>query len=222
MVSMQGRLSKRKDRWQNVFSRGDVGRWLRKKLVRHFEFCSLERLPETIDSLRTSFPLPSTSIGSPHVAPPLLIVHIQQQAQGNWSRKFLSSSKVSARLVVCSTHYGVAARSGTDKDFSSISPAAANPKRIIFLVAIFCFADNSVVSKLLANHDEGSLFKWSSNSLTRQRALRWNGNTEQRKRVHQVGYLVELVHDLSIARDNNISGSPGFELPLGGFPIKKR
>jgi hypothetical protein len=85
-----------------------------------------------------------------------------------------------------------------------------------------CFADNSVVSKLLTNHDEGSLFKWSSNSLTRLRALRWNGNTEQRKRVHMVGYLVELVYDISIARDNNISGSPGFELPLGGFPTKKR
>jgi hypothetical protein len=81
-----------------------------------------------------------------------------------------------------------------------------------------CFADNSVVSDLLTNHDEGSLFKWSRNSLTRLKALRWNGDKDQRKRVHMIGYLVELVYDLSIARDNNISGSPGFELPLGGFP----
>jgi hypothetical protein len=39
-----------------------------------------------------------------------------------------------------------------------------------------------------------------------------------------VGYLVELVgvYDLLIARDNNISGRPGFELPLGGFPTKRK
>jgi hypothetical protein len=85
-----------------------------------------------------------------------------------------------------------------------------------------CFADNCEVSELLTNHDEGSLFKWSSNSLKRLEALRWNGDKEQRKRVHMVGYLVELVYDLSIARDNNISRSPGFELPLGSFPAKKR
>jgi hypothetical protein len=85
-----------------------------------------------------------------------------------------------------------------------------------------CFVDNRVVSELLTNHDKGSLFKWSRNSLTRLKALRWNGDAEQRKCVHIVGYLVELVYDLSIARDNNISGSPGFELRLGGFPTKKR
>jgi hypothetical protein len=85
-----------------------------------------------------------------------------------------------------------------------------------------CFADTSVVSELLTSHDEGSIFKWSSNSLTRLEALKWNGDKAQRKRVHMVGYLVELVYDLSIARDNNISGSPGFELPLGGFPSRKR
>jgi hypothetical protein len=79
------------------------------------------------------------------------------------------------------------------------------------------------VSELLTNHDEGSLFKWSSNSLTRLKALKWNGDKEQRKRVPiMVGYLVELVYDISIARDNTISGSPAFELPLGGFPPKKR
>jgi hypothetical protein len=76
--------------------------------------------------------------------------------------------------------------------------------------------DTCVVSELLTNHDEGSLLKWSSNSLKRLKALKWNGDKEQKKRVH--GYLVELVYDLSIARDNNISGSPGFELLLGGFP----
>jgi hypothetical protein len=85
-----------------------------------------------------------------------------------------------------------------------------------------CFTDTRVVYELLTSHDEGSIFKWSSNSLKRLKGLKWNGDKEQRKRVHMVGYLVELVYDLSIARDNNISGSPGFELPLGGFPTKKR
>jgi hypothetical protein len=55
----------------------------------------------------------------------------------------------------------------------------------------------------LTKHDEGSLFKWSSNSLKRLKA-KWNGDKEQRKRVHMVWYLVELVFDLSIARDNKI------------------
>jgi hypothetical protein len=46
--------------------------------------------------------------------------------------------------------------------------------------------------------------------------------TENRESgVHMVGYLVELVYDQSIARDNNISGIPGFKLLLGGFPTEK-
>jgi hypothetical protein len=81
-----------------------------------------------------------------------------------------------------------------------------------------CFVE----SELLTNHDEGSIFKWSSNSLKRLGKLSWNGAKAQKKRVHMVGYLVELVYDLSIARAHNISGSPGFELPLGAFPAKKR
>jgi hypothetical protein len=84
-----------------------------------------------------------------------------------------------------------------------------------------CFADKCVLSELLTNHDEVSLFKWSSNSLKRLKALKWNGDKEQRKHVHMVGYLVELVYNLSIARDNNMLGSLGFELPLLGVLVMR-
>ena len=77
---------------------------------------------------------------------------------------------------------------------------------------------------MLSRSDDNtsSLFKWSETSLKRMKALKWNGDSEERKRIHMVGYLIELVYDLSIAPTNNISGSPGFELPLGSFQQKKK
>ena len=74
---------------------------------------------------------------------------------------------------------------------------------------------------MLSNDSGSSLFNWSAASQKRIKALKWNGDTDERKRIHMVGYLIELVYDLSIAPNNNVSGSPGFELPLGSFQKKK-
>jgi hypothetical protein len=70
---------------------------------------------------------------------------------------------------------------------------------------------------MLLNKSGNGIFKWSDASRKRIQVLKWNGDNNERKPIHMVGYLVELVYDLSIAPNNNISGSPGFELPLGSF-----
>lgn len=65
------------------------------------------------------------------------------------------------------------------------------------------------------NLTDDSIFKWSDATSKRIRALKWKRASEETKRVHMAGYLIELVYDLCIAPANNVSESPGIELPLG-------
>jgi hypothetical protein len=41
------------------------------------------------------------------------------------------------------------------------------------------------------------------------------------KKLHMIGYLLELAYDLCIGTDSNVSSSPGFETCLGMFGNEK-
>ena len=62
------------------------------------------------------------------------------------------------------------------------------------------------------------LLCWSAFDLTRIGGVNFRGaSTLEEKQLHMAGYLFELVFDLMIARDDNVSKNPGFETPLGIF-----
>jgi hypothetical protein len=46
----------------------------------------------------------------------------------------------------------------------------------------------------------------------------WDGELVASKQLHMVAYLFELVYDLMLAPEENVSSSPGFERPLAIFP----
>ena len=39
----------------------------------------------------------------------------------------------------------------------------------------------------------------------------------EERQYHMVGYLIELAYDLAIGTGNEVSASPGFEIPLGAW-----
>jgi hypothetical protein len=60
--------------------------------------------------------------------------------------------------------------------------------------------------------------EWSKEVLERIGAVNFLGAKDlEAKQLHMVGYLCELVYDLALAPDQNVSQSPGFETPLGIF-----
>jgi hypothetical protein len=73
---------------------------------------------------------------------------------------------------------------------------------------------------LLTSEKETSLFVWPSGDLKKLKSVNFRGvaaeNLEERQR-HMVGYLCELAYDLALSPSKNVSGSPGFETPLGVF-----
>jgi hypothetical protein len=62
--------------------------------------------------------------------------------------------------------------------------------------------------------DAPQLFKWDKYVLERF----GTENSVKEKKLHFVGYLLELCYDLALSNDHNVSRSPGFETPLGFFP----
>jgi hypothetical protein len=66
--------------------------------------------------------------------------------------------------------------------------------------------------------DGSGIFVWSKEVLERIGAVNFSGAKDlEAKQLHMVGYLCELVYDLALAPDDNVSQSPGFETPLGIF-----
>jgi hypothetical protein len=66
--------------------------------------------------------------------------------------------------------------------------------------------------------DGSGIFVWSKEVLERIGAVNFSGAKDlEAKQLHMVGYLCELVYDLALAPDQNVSQSPGFETPLGIF-----
>ena len=62
-----------------------------------------------------------------------------------------------------------------------------------------------------------SLLYWSNDTLQcMQRSKSWNGATQgAESKGHWCAYLIELVYDLCIDVNQNVSRGPGFEGPLG-------
>ena len=64
--------------------------------------------------------------------------------------------------------------------------------------------------KKLTSHE--GIFSWSKEILTKIELSKMCGNTSiTDKKLHMVGYLMELGFDLCISNHNNISMNPGFE-----------
>jgi hypothetical protein len=66
--------------------------------------------------------------------------------------------------------------------------------------------------------DGSGIFVWSKEMLELIGKVNFaNANDLKAKQLHMVGYLCELVYDLVLTPDDNVSQSPGFETPLGIF-----
>ena len=70
--------------------------------------------------------------------------------------------------------------------------------------------------KKLCSVGEDALCHWAEDVLEKVEKTNFRGATSlQDKQLHVVGYLIELVYDLAISSQDNVSESPGFETPLG-------
>lgn len=82
----------------------------------------------------------------------------------------------------------------------------------------FDVSDDKAVSMLCETGTSKRLLFWSEGHIEKIRNVGFRGCDElHEKQLHMVGYLFELIFDLMIARDDNVSKSPGFETPLGVF-----
>mmetsp|Transcript_9859 Transcript_9859/g.17267 ORF Transcript_9859/g.17267 Transcript_9859/m.17267 type:complete len:268 (+) Transcript_9859:1034-1837(+) len=64
------------------------------------------------------------------------------------------------------------------------------------------------VSKLCSTNSESSLLVWSEEAMEE---IRKKGGNPRKHQLDAVAYLWELCYDLSLAKDENVSVSPGFE-----------
>ena len=79
--------------------------------------------------------------------------------------------------------------------------------------------DRSQVTRThkLTSVDNG-LFIWCDEVMTRLENIDFKGSTcIKDKQLHMVGYLIELMYDLALGNNNNLSEAPGFEVPLGAW-----
>ncbi len=73
-------------------------------------------------------------------------------------------------------------------------------------------------TEALHQTDGSGIFVWSKEMLERICAVNFQKAKDlEAKQLHMVGYLCELVYDLALTPDDNVSQSPGFETPLGIF-----
>lgn len=80
-----------------------------------------------------------------------------------------------------------------------------------------CFSFDNVVSNSLVDTKDGGIFCWSKYVIACTKRMKWSSNTEEYKRLELIAYGFELVYDLCLAPDDNLSTNPGFETPLGVF-----
>ena len=65
---------------------------------------------------------------------------------------------------------------------------------------------------------EEGFFCWPKGSLEKIKKTNFRGATTlEDKQLHMVGYMLELVCGLALSSDDNVSESPSFETPLGGW-----
>ena len=80
---------------------------------------------------------------------------------------------------------------------------------------------NSVVVKKICQEKDG-FFVWDDvllNSLRKDQNM--NRNEIQMAKFDLVSYLFELVYDLCLGKQDNVSSSPGFEKFIGQFGRRK-
>jgi hypothetical protein len=81
----------------------------------------------------------------------------------------------------------------------------------------FVYGDPDTVTALTSRDATTGLFVWSDDAMTHLENV-WDGELVASKQLHMVAYLFELVYDLMLAPEENVSSSPGFERPLAIFP----
>ena len=80
----------------------------------------------------------------------------------------------------------------------------------------FMRTNEEAVNALCSSTSEDRLLSWSASHLELIAAVNFPGTPSVvEKQLHMVGYLFELVYDLMISPRDNVSHSPGFEIPLG-------
>ena len=78
-----------------------------------------------------------------------------------------------------------------------------------------CFLRESPASQNLVKTDSGLLL-WKPAMLEQIKQVNFkNSQSLEDKQYHMALYLIELFYNLAIGNTNNISESPGFEVPLG-------
>ena len=78
--------------------------------------------------------------------------------------------------------------------------------------------DAAARKALCSTNPSHGLLSWTTAELELVDRVNFPGTTSREvKQLNLVGYLFELIFDLMIARDDNVSKSPGFETPLGIF-----
>ena len=75
----------------------------------------------------------------------------------------------------------------------------------------------TAVESLCNTTTDSSIFFWSDAVIAKVRAAKFRGASLQDKQLRMISYLLELVYDLMIAPDDNVSEKPGFETPLGAW-----
>ena len=69
---------------------------------------------------------------------------------------------------------------------------------------------------LCSTNPSHGLLSWTTAELELVDGVNFPGTTSREvKQLSMVGYLFEPIFDIMIARDGNVSKSPGFETPLG-------
>ena len=63
--------------------------------------------------------------------------------------------------------------------------------------------------------EEHGIFEWRSHIYVYLQQCPWQQQDMINKQLNMVAYLVELFYDLCLSPQDNVSESPGFELPMG-------
>jgi hypothetical protein len=122
-------------------------------------------------------------------------------------------------------HKKKAAKPPTSKFYSSYptagNAASGSQRRGTFEalemnVAVgFDRSNAQAVKSLCATDSASGIFFWSDTVRAKISAASWKGALLQDKKLRMIGDLLELMYELMIAGEDNVSENPGFEMPLG-------
>ena len=88
----------------------------------------------------------------------------------------------------------------------------------LYIACGFNPENDNVIDILTKDESDGGVFLFNNADKENINKVNFRGlNTFKEKAIEMIAYLLELAFDISIAPRDNISSSPGFELPLGIF-----